>query len=112
MEMLKELTQIRNQQELNAILKEKKNAIALFYASWCPYCLRFLPVFKNYTRGQEERFVLAQDDREEMSDTYEIDVFPTAIYFQNGQVVQRLDGTFGFGLDEREFADFLKGLDD
>lgn len=110
MAMLKDLTMVRNQKDLNSMLADKDSVIALFYASWCPYCLRFLPVFKNYTRGQEERFLLAQDDQEEMADNYEIDVFPTAIYFKDGQVAKRLDGTLGIGLDEREFADFLDSL--
>jgi thioredoxin 1 len=111
MAMLKELTMVRNQHELDTLRATKEEFIVLFYASWCPYCLRFLPIFKNYTRGQEERFVLAQDDRETMADTYAIEVFPTVIHFVHGEIAERLDGSVGVGLDERAFADFLKRLD-
>ena len=41
---------VNNNHDLIEILRSTDRVIALFYASWCPFCVRFLPVFKSMPR--------------------------------------------------------------
>jgi thioredoxin-like negative regulator of GroEL len=47
------------------------------------------------------------DDYPNLCEKYSIEVYPTVIYFQNGKVVKRLDGTRGFGLHEQQFRGLI-----
>jgi thiol-disulfide isomerase/thioredoxin len=38
---------INTEQDLENILKTKDNIFILFYAPWCPFSQRFLPVFEK-----------------------------------------------------------------
>jgi len=45
------MIEVSNKSNLESQLKKSKRVLALFYASWCPFCRRFLPVFdKNYSK--------------------------------------------------------------
>jgi len=94
---------IENHEEFDKMLQDNNKILVLFYASWCPFSQRFLPVFEKTTNNKNYKCcrVLA-DEMEECEDKYSIDVFPTVIYFENGKVAKRLDGTHGVGLDERQ----------
>jgi thioredoxin len=99
---------VDNENDLNEILKTKDRVIALVYASWCPFCKRFLPIFQQYAQKEGRHFLRIQDDRETIGDKYSVDVFPTVLFFEKGTVSQRLDGEPGMGLSEKQLADFLK----
>jgi|SRR5450759_5092583 thiol-disulfide isomerase/thioredoxin len=99
---------VDNTTDLDKALKEKDNIIALVYASWCPFCRRFLPVFQQYAQEEQRYFLRVQDDRESIGDKYSIDVFPTVLFFEKGSVSKRLDGEPGVGLHEKQLADFIK----
>lgn len=79
---------------LKEMLKSKDRAVVLFYASWCPFSQKFLPVFEK------------TDDKASLCEEYSIDVVPTVIVFEKGKVSKRLDGEPGAGLKEKQ----LKGL--
>jgi thioredoxin 1 len=100
-------TQLSNEQDLAAVLKAKDKVIALFYASLCPFCSRFLPVFQKQARGKERDFLLVQDDKEIFCDKYSIRIFPTVLYFEKGVLAKRLDGTAGEGLQEKQLIEFI-----
>ena len=98
---------VNNNQDLIEILSATDRAIALFYASWCPFCVRFLPIFKRHAEKEGRRFVIVQDDQENIADQYSVKVYPTLIYFENGAISKRLDGVLGVGLDEKQMAEFI-----
>lgn len=98
---------VKNELEFNEAIKGKERVIALIYATWCPYCVNFLPVFKKYAQGREG-FLLLEDDQWVMADAYEVEVVPSALCFEKGKVVNRLDGVLGVGLKEKELADFIR----
>ena len=98
---------VNNEQDLNKVLKNKDKVVALVYASWCPFCRNFLPVFEKYVSGKGFDFVRVQDDQESMGDKYFVDIFPTVLYFEKGKVAKRLDGQPGVGLSEKQLADFV-----
>jgi thioredoxin 1 len=98
---------VDNNRDLDKALKEKDKVIALVYASWCPFCRRFLPVFEQYAGEENRHFLLVQDDRETIADKYSIEVVPTLLFFEKGALSKRLDGIPGAGLNEKQLADFV-----
>jgi thioredoxin 1 len=100
-------TLVDNNKELTKIVKAKDRVIALFYASWCPYCIRFLPIFEKHAENEGRHFVSVQDDQETMADQYSITIFPTVLLFENGIVSKRLDGAPGRGLNDQQLTEFV-----
>ena len=94
-------------QGLSDTLKAKERVIALFYASWCPFCVDFLPVFQKCAEGEGLGFLVVQDDQETMGDRYSVEVVPTVLFFEKGKVAKRLDGVLGVGLNENKLTEFI-----
>jgi thiol-disulfide isomerase/thioredoxin len=100
---------IGNEHELQEVMKTKDELFVLFYASWCPFSQRFLPVYEKFARdhGHEYARILV-DHNEDLCDKYSIDVYPTVIFFKSGAISKRLDGAYHVGLDERLMADLIE----
>lgn len=98
---------VNTDHDLREILKTKDHVIALFYASWCPFCVKFLPIFEKYPEKKDLHFVIVQDDQETMADQYSVKVYPTVLFFEKGVVSKRLDGVLGVGLDEKQLVKFI-----
>ncbi len=87
----------------------KDKAFVLFYATWCPFSMRFLPIFEKYAKiNPEECMTVIVDERPDLCDRYEIEYYPTVILIRKGRVDKRLDAEPGVGLDERSFADLVE----
>lgn len=99
---------VDDQRGLNDMLKSRERVIALFYASWCPFCASFLPVFERYAAGEGLTFLAVKDDQESMGDAYSVEIVPTALFFEKGKVSGRLDGVPGVGLNEKQLTDFIR----
>lgn len=97
---------VKNEKELEEAIKDKERVIALIYATWCPYCVGFLPVFMKYAQ-ERDAFLLVEDDRWIVAEEYEVEVVPSALCYENGKVVNRLDGILGLGLIEKQLVDFI-----
>lgn len=98
---------VDNLADLEALLGRMDSVIALIYASWCPFCRKVLPVFEKAAREGGKNLLLVEDDEEHIADLYGVDVFPTLILFDKRQIVKRLDGKPGMGLNEKQIADFI-----
>jgi thiol-disulfide isomerase/thioredoxin len=98
---------IEQESELLRVLNSRDRVAVLFYASWCPFSRRFLPLFKEKA-GDKDCFarVVINDD-EALAEKYSINVYPTVIFFEKGKISKRLDGRSGAGLNEKELADFI-----
>jgi thioredoxin 1 len=99
-----------NQKDLDVYLTKNKRVLALFYATWCYYCSRFVPVFDNATAGLKASaviHVIVDDYDSPLWDDYSIGAVPTVILFEDGEVRSRLDGRFGSGLSETQFKTWL-----
>jgi len=104
------MIKVYSKQELDAELKKNKNVLALFYSSWCPYCIRFVPTFDKKAAtlgGKSVIHVLLDDYDNPMWDDYDVPAVPTVIYFEEGKVCKRLDGKLGRGLSEEAFKTWL-----
>ena len=107
------MIEVENKQELDDQLKSNEKVLALFYASWCPFCIRFLPFFDkkvvNFSVGTVIH-VLLDDYNNPLWDEYDIEAVPTLIFFERGKVSRRLDGESGLGLNEKQLQSWLKGF--
>ncbi len=84
----------------------KEKAFVLFYASWCPYSQRFLPIFEDYAKtNPQECISVVIDDNPDLCEKYEIDYYPTVLLFNKGQVKKRLDATPGLGLTKKQLKE-------
>jgi thioredoxin-like negative regulator of GroEL len=105
------MIEVDNAEELSAILEKTEKIIVLFYATWCPYCVNFVPIFDkriiNYNVGNVIH-VLLDDYDNQLWDDYDIEAVPTVIFFKNGKVSRRLDGRFGLGLKEKQLNVWLE----
>jgi thioredoxin-like negative regulator of GroEL len=98
---------VNNNQDLLKILRATNHVIALFHASWCPFCVTFLPIFKKHAKKEGRHFIIVQDDEETIEDQYSVKIYPTVLFFKKGVVSNRLDGVSKVGLDEKQLAEFV-----
>jgi thioredoxin 1 len=96
----------------NPVLDEignKDKALVLFYATWCPFSQRFLPIFEEYSKNHPaECLSVIVDDKPEVCEEYGIDYYPTVILFQKGKVHKRLDAEPGIGLNKKQLKDLTE----
>jgi thiol-disulfide isomerase/thioredoxin len=95
--------------DLNSALKTIDKVCVLFYASWCPFSQRFLPIFEKASKNKDCYARVVIDDDESLAEKYDIEFYPTVLFFDNGKATKRLDGTSGRGLNEDQLSAFLKG---
>ncbi len=94
--------------DLEEVLKTKQKFFALFYASWCPFSRRFLPIYEKCTLNSSVPCLRVMvDDREDLCEKFAIAVFPTVLLFENSEVAKRLDGEPGEGLSEKQLKKLL-----
>jgi thiol-disulfide isomerase/thioredoxin len=92
---------------LDDVLKSNDRVVVLFYASWCPFSQRFLPVFEKYAKNKPLTCLqIVTDDKASLCEKYSVDVVPTVLLFEKGKVRKRLDGAPGAGLTEKQLASF------
>jgi thioredoxin len=93
---------------LDEELKHKDRVFVLFYASWCPFSARFLPIFDKYSQEKTRRCLRVKiDDKASLMEEYSVDVVPTVLLFENGTVIKRLDGVAGAGLNEEQLKELV-----
>ncbi|HYA14704.1 MAG TPA: protein disulfide isomerase family protein [Syntrophales bacterium] len=100
-------TTVNNNDDLIKILRTTNRVIVLFYASWCPFCIKFPLIFKKHGEAEGRHFVIVQDDQETIADEYLVKVYPTVLFSENGVVSKRSDGVLGVGLDEKQLVEFI-----
>jgi thioredoxin 1 len=96
---------------LDDVLKSKDGVLVLFYASWCPFSARFLPIYEKHAQDKAQNCVRVKiDDKASLMEKYSIEVVPTVLLFKNGTVAKRLDGVAGVGLNEKQLKDLINLL--
>ncbi len=99
------------QEDFEAQVQSKERAIVLFYASWCPFSQRFLPIYQEYANANPDDCLSVMIDfKPEVCDKYEINYYPTVLYFNKGKVKKRLDAKPGLGLTEEQFNKLTESL--
>ncbi len=108
------MIEVNNKRDLDTQLRKNKTVLALFYASWCPYCQSFLRFFDKAILDCDFASVVrvnVDDYDNPLWDDYSIEAVPTLILFNGGKVCSRLDGIFGEGLSEKQLKSWMEKLD-
>ena len=101
---------VSEKRDLDLVLKQNKQVLALFCSSWCPFCQDFFPAFnKEMAKGSFERVirVYLENYGNPLWEEYDIEAVPTVILFEKAQVSRRLDARLGGGLNEKQFKEWL-----
>ena len=105
------MIEVSNKSDFESQIRQSERVMALFYASWCPFCRSFLPVFAKNSLKTDSLLVLrvkVDDEDNPLWEEYSIEAVPTVILFEAGKVCRRLDGRSGRGLSEKQFQEWLK----
>lgn len=97
---------VKHRSDWDKLIQTPGPLMVLVYASWCPFCLRFLPVFEKIAK-EKSCFWMLEDNQEVFAGAYNVEVVPTVLFFNDGQLTDRLDGVLGIGLNERQLQDFV-----
>ncbi len=91
-------------------LRIQERTVVLFHARWCPYCKELMPSFEEFAGGARVKVARADisDYESPLWDTFAIEAVPTAILFDNGQVVGRIDSRMGDGITPEKFMEFAE----
>ena len=85
--------------EFKKDLKDEELKV-LFYASWCPFCMRFAPQFEKKFEGKKDCLMVAIDeDSDPLWDEYSIKAVPTVLCFKGKKITKRHDAIPGVGLE-------------
>ena len=108
------MIEVDNKEDLDNILAKTEKVLVLFYASWCPFCTRFVPAFnakiKDFKQFSKVIHVLLNDYDSPLWDDYDIEAVPTIIFFESRKVSSRLDGRSGIGLNEKQLNVWLENF--
>jgi thioredoxin-like negative regulator of GroEL len=107
------MIEVNNKCDLDSQLKKSKRVLALFYASWCPYCKSFLAIFDKtiMKRNFECALRVNVDDYDNpLWEDYSVEAVPTVILFDEGRICRGLDGRFGEGLSEKQLSEWLESI--
>lgn len=95
-----------------AVVEAEGPVLTLFHAAWCGYCQDFLPLFRAKDAGVVKKVeVDLSEEINPLWDTYRIEVVPTLILFEGGDIAGRADGVLGEGLSEASLEDVLAGAE-
>ncbi len=91
------------------VLESSEPTVALFWATWCPFCRKYKPEFDRLAAQRPWRFasVYLDDESNPLWDTYAVEVVPTLALFRNGKLVDRQDGILGYGIDRKATDAFV-----
>jgi thiol-disulfide isomerase/thioredoxin len=90
-------------------IKQKNRAFVLFYATWCPFSRRFLPVFEEFAKNNpQECMSVVIDDKPNLCEEYSIEYYPTVLMFKSGVVHKRLDAEPGVGLNKQQLSELTQ----
>lgn len=101
----------KNREKMTFIkdIENKNKAFVLFYASWCPYSQRFLPIFKEYQKTNPKNCLsIDVDSKPDVCEEYKIEYYPTVICFKKGKIEKRLDAKPGIGLNKNQLKDLIE----
>ena len=92
-------------------INQRSEAFVLFYATWCRFSQRFLPIFEEYaTSNPKECISVIIDNRPDVCEEYSIEYYPTVIHFRKGKAHKRLDAEPGIGLDREQLRQFIEDM--
>ncbi len=78
--------QIKSEEEFQQLINDSKGVFVMVYPSWCHFSLDFLPIFEHFAADKTRSCArVIVDDLRGIDDRYDIDVYPTVLYFKDGK---------------------------
>lgn len=105
------MIELTSESDLTSYIRANGKTVALFYASWCPFCRNFLPIFEKYAQKTGSRtFILVKinDDDNPLWEKYSFEAVPSVILFEYEKVSRRLESELGGGLTEGQYRQWLQ----
>jgi thioredoxin-like negative regulator of GroEL len=100
---------LESAEDLDAAVKDRDKLMVLFYASWCPFSQAFLKNYLAHAASGDPCYArIVVDDDDPLVDRFQINVFPTVLFFENGRMARRLDGVFHQGLSQAQLSEFAR----
>lgn len=72
-----------------------KVTVVDFWAPWCGYCVRMMPVYDELATALGDKVTLTKvntDEQPELAQFFKIEILPTFAIFKNGEIVDRKIG--------------------
>ena len=107
------MIEVSNKLSFESQLRKSKKVLALFYASWCPYCRNFVGAFNEVApkSGFDLALRVRIDDYDNpLWEEYSIAAVPTVLFFDEGQIRWRLNCQVGAGLSEKLLKEWIKKI--
>ena len=90
-------------------INKRDTTFVLFYATWCPFSQRFLPIFEKFSKNNpKECLRIIVDEDPDLCEEYAIEYYPTVIMFKKGKVHKRLDAEPGVGLNKKQLKELTE----
>ncbi|HSA94603.1 MAG TPA: protein disulfide isomerase family protein [Acidobacteriota bacterium] len=100
---------VKDEAALEEAVRTRDKLMVLFYASWCPFSQAFLTTYLEHAAAGDPCYArIVVDTGDPLVEKYDIEVFPTVLFFENGKLARRLDGTYHRGLTQGQLADFAR----
>ena len=82
----------------NRLINHRGKTVVIFSADWCPYCISFFNNWSEYGKADDVCIADITDVDSNLWDSFNIEVVPTMVVFENGVLVKRWDGQLQKGL--------------
>ena len=92
------LPSVSEQNFTQQILESPLPVVLNFWTPWCGLCLAINPLlleFKSQWQGNINIFSINPDENLKIASTYRLASLPTLLFFNQGQVVERIEGFQG-----------------
>jgi thiol-disulfide isomerase/thioredoxin len=72
------MSKLCGRRDLQEVIRSGDGVFVLFYATWCPFSLAFLPIYEKCARGRDREFVrITLEGNEDLFAEHLIEVYPT-----------------------------------
>lgn len=81
--------------DFSAAIAGEQLTIVDFWAPWCGYCVRMMPLFEELAAeydGKVKFIKVNTDEEPQLAMQYKIEVLPTFAFMKNGEIVDRKIG--------------------
>ena len=97
-----------------AKLIDSRDVLAVFCASWCPFCRAFLAIFESIMMKRTKpngALVDISDENNPLWETFKVNIVPTLVGFRDGATIVRRDRIAGVGLGISDLQDALRKME-
>ncbi len=81
-----------SENKFNEDIITQKKALVYFWADWCGYCKLMSPLIEIVAKENPD-FIIGKvnvDEEEGLRSKYEVETYPTLLFFENGEVKNRI----------------------